>query len=149
MRNKQNIDTAVKQIFEKYVEEFGGEGFADNDIAQVMKRTISRKKVEFLDSHIDKLNLSKEELENYEKELNEENSKKAEQTFHDFLEQKNYRMAEYQINNYRKVWSLEKRKDLAKLIGEDYDINPETDLVDTKHNIKKMLKKVKKEDVAS
>lgn len=148
MRNKQALDQSIKSIFEQYQAEFGGDGFADNDIPQIMKRTISRKKVEFLDSHIDKLELTKEELENYEKELDAENSKKAEQTFHDFLEQKNYRMAEYTINNYKRVWTLEKRQELAKLIGEDYDINPETDLVDTKHNIKKMLKKAKR-DVAS
>lgn len=148
MRNKQALDQSIKAIFEQYQAEFGGDGFADNDIPQIMKRTISRKKVEFLDKSIDALNLSKEELENYEKELNEDNLKKAEQTFHDFLEQKNYRMAEYQINNYRKVWPLEKRREMAKLIGEDYDINPETDTVDTKHNIKKALKKAKR-DVAS
>lgn len=136
MRNKQSIDQSVKEIFTQYVEQFGGEGFADNDIPQIMKRTISRKKVEFLDKSIDALNLTKEELENWEKELSQEASDKAEKTFHDFLEMKNLEMAEYQINNYRKVWSLEKRKDMAKLINPDFTISPHSDLVATLDQVK-------------
>lgn len=140
---KSKIERQVKQIFEDYVKEFGGEGFADNDIPQIIKRTISRKRVEFLDKRIDELNLTQEDLDAYQKELDTENLVKAEQLFETYLENKDYRMAEYQINNYKKVWSLEKRKEMAKRIGDSYTINPITGLVDTEHNVKKELKKLK------
>lgn len=141
MRSRQDINNSVKAIFESYTQQFGGDGFADNDIPQVMKRTVSRRKVEFLDKAIDALGLTQLELDGWQKEEDDANNEKARQVFKDYLELKDYKMAEYMINNMRKVWSLEERKQKALLIGDEYDINPETDLVDTKHSIKKQAKK--------
>ena len=135
MRTKKQIDEAIKSLFTDYQQKFGGEGFADNDIPQIIKRTISRKRVEHLDKGVDALNLTQEELDNWQKELDKENSDKAEALFHDYLAQGNKQMAEYQINNYRKVWSVEKRKELAKLIDPTFTVSPHCDLVMTEAQV--------------
>lgn len=141
MRNAEQITQAIKEIFSKYDEAYpDAGGFADKDIAQLILHTKSRRRAEFLTSRVDALNLTDAEIEAFEKHIDQENDKKAEELFHEMIATKQVPKAEYILNNMRRKWSLEKRQELVKCIGESYDICPITGNVDTKHSIKKKLK---------
>lgn len=131
----------VKTALEAYEKKFGE--LAENEYPQILKRLQARKKVELLDKCVDSANLSDEEILAWEVRNDYEHDQRSRKLFESLIEGNDLRTAEYLINNMKKVWSLEYRKELVKKLGDAYDINPETDLVDTKHNIKKMLKKKK------
>ena len=142
------IVEAVQQIFKQYDTQFPDEGgLMDKDIPQLCARAKARRRAEFLDKAIDGLELSDAELNAWQKHHEDENEKKARDLFEGYLEQSDYKMAEYMINNMRKVWDLETRQGMAKRIGDQYMICPYEDLVDTVHSVKKKAKKINDEKV--
>lgn len=142
-RSPEQIIEAIRQIFSKYDEKYPEDkGFADNDIQQLIRRTKARRRSDFLDQQADALNLTDAEIEAYEKHLDEVNSKKAEDLFHQMIELGDIPKAEYILNNMKNVWPTEKRQELVKKIGDSYDISPLSGMVDTKKNIKRQQKEM-------
>lgn len=140
-RTGEEIIKSIKAICEKYEEQFPtDDGFTDGEHVKLLERTLSRRRTDWLDKEIDALGLSEEELQAWGEYHSEENKRKAMDLFNNLIKMKDFKRAEYVINNMRQVWSLEVRKELVKQIGEAYDISPVNGCVATKKEIKNQLK---------
>lgn len=148
MREAKLIVEAIKQAFKDFDKQYPDlDSFSEADVQQVLKRTKSRRRSDFIDGVIDSLNLTNEELKAWEQFHDDENSEKAEKLFHQLIEAKETQKAEYLLNNMKSIWSMEKRTEMVKSMAGDYVINPWSELVDTKHNVKKEGKERAKKNI--